>query len=54
MLRTHLCELLGIELVLFTRQTAGMIREVLPTGEIVRGLVKEAEETLRTATSLLR
>ena len=31
-----------------------MIREVLPAGEKVRKLVTEAEETLTTATSLLR
>jgi nitronate monooxygenase/enoyl-[acyl-carrier protein] reductase II len=42
----------GHELIPFTGQTAGMIREVLPAGEIVRKLVAEAEETLRTATSL--
>jgi enoyl-[acyl-carrier protein] reductase II len=45
---------LGGELVPFTGQTAGMIREVLPAGEIVRTLVAEAEETLIMATSLLR
>ncbi len=43
------------ELVPFTGQTAGMIREVLPVGEIVRRMVTEAEEALRTAaTNLLR
>jgi enoyl-[acyl-carrier protein] reductase II len=47
-------ERLGGELAPFTRQTAGMIREVLPAGEIVRKLVAEAEETLTTATSLSR
>jgi enoyl-[acyl-carrier protein] reductase II len=44
----------GHELVPFTGQTAGMIREILPAGEIVRELVREAEETLRTAASLPR
>ncbi len=42
------------ELVPFTGQTAGMIQEVLPVGEIVRRMVTEAEEALRTATNLLR
>jgi enoyl-[acyl-carrier protein] reductase II len=44
----------GHELVPFTGQTAGMIREILPAGEIVRELVREAEETLKTAASLPR
>jgi enoyl-[acyl-carrier protein] reductase II len=42
------------ELVPFTGQTVGMIREVLSVGEIVRTLVTEAEEALRMATKLLR
>lgn len=42
------------ELVPFTGQTAGMIHDVLPAGEIVRGMVSEAEEALREANRLLR
>jgi enoyl-[acyl-carrier protein] reductase II len=42
------------ELVPFTGQTAGMIHEILPAGEIVRRMVAEAEETLRGAPGLLR
>jgi enoyl-[acyl-carrier protein] reductase II len=42
------------ELVPFTGQTAGMIQEVLPVEEIVRRMLTEAEEALRTATNLLR
>jgi enoyl-[acyl-carrier protein] reductase II len=41
------------ELVPFTGQTAGMIHAVLPAGEIVRGMVSEAEEALRGATQFL-
>ena len=44
----------GHELVPFTGQTAGMIHEILPAGEITRELVREAEEALRTATRLPR
>jgi enoyl-[acyl-carrier protein] reductase II len=44
----------GHELVPFTGQTAGMIREILPAGHIVHELVREAEEALRTAASLSR
>jgi enoyl-[acyl-carrier protein] reductase II len=44
----------GHELVPFTGQIAGMIREILPAGEIVRELVRETEETLRMAASLPR
>jgi enoyl-[acyl-carrier protein] reductase II len=44
----------GHELVPFTGQTAGLIREVLPAGEIVRQTVVEAEEALRKASSFLR
>lgn len=51
-LKTAMRDGRGHELIPFTGQTAGMIREVLPAGEIVRKLVAEAEETLRTATSL--
>jgi enoyl-[acyl-carrier protein] reductase II len=42
------------ELVPFTGQTTGMIRDTLPAGEIVHELVREAEETLRIAASLLQ
>lgn len=41
------------ELVPFTGQTAGMIREVLPVDEIVRGMLAEAEAALRAAPNLL-
>jgi nitronate monooxygenase/enoyl-[acyl-carrier protein] reductase II len=41
------------ELVPFTGQTAGMINEVLPAGEIVRGMVSEAEEALRRTSRFL-
>ena len=44
----------GHELVPFTGQTAGMIRGILPAGEIVHELVREAEEALRMAASLPR
>jgi enoyl-[acyl-carrier protein] reductase II len=44
----------GHELVPFTGQTTGMIREILPAGEIVHHLVRKAEETLRMAASLPR
>jgi enoyl-[acyl-carrier protein] reductase II len=42
------------ELVPFTGQTAGMIDAVLPAGEIVRGMVSEAEEALRGANQFLQ
>jgi nitronate monooxygenase/enoyl-[acyl-carrier protein] reductase II len=42
------------ELVPFTGQTAGMIHDVLPAAEIVRGMVSEAEEALRGANQLLQ
>jgi enoyl-[acyl-carrier protein] reductase II len=42
------------ELVPFTGQTAGMIHEILPAGEIVRRMVAEAEEALRGAKELPR
>jgi enoyl-[acyl-carrier protein] reductase II len=42
------------ELVPFTGQTAGMIHEVLPAGEIVRGMVSEAEEALRRTSRFLQ
>ena len=41
------------ELVPFTGQTTGMIQEVLPVEEIVRGMVTQAEEALRAAPNLL-
>jgi enoyl-[acyl-carrier protein] reductase II len=37
------------ELIPLTGQTAGMIDEVLPAGEVVRRMVREAEEALRAA-----
>jgi enoyl-[acyl-carrier protein] reductase II len=37
------------ELTPFTGQTAGLIAELLPAGEIVRRMVAEAEEALRRA-----
>jgi enoyl-[acyl-carrier protein] reductase II len=40
------------ELVPFTGQTAGMIRDVLPAGEIVRGMAAEAEQALERANGL--
>ena len=42
------------ELVPFTGQTAGMIRAVLPAGEIVRTMVAEAEAALMAAAGTLR
>jgi nitronate monooxygenase/enoyl-[acyl-carrier protein] reductase II len=42
------------ELVPFSRQTVGMINEILPAAEIVRRMVAEAEEALRGAPGLLR
>jgi nitronate monooxygenase/enoyl-[acyl-carrier protein] reductase II len=41
------------ELVPFTGQTAGMIHDVLPAGEIVRGMVSGAEEALRRTSRFL-
>lgn len=40
------------ELIPFTGQTAGMIREIRPAAEIVRTLVEEAERLLRAAPGL--
>ena len=40
------------EFVPFTGQTAGMIRDVLPAGEIVRAMVTEAEQALKRANRL--
>jgi enoyl-[acyl-carrier protein] reductase II len=42
------------ELVPFTGQTAGMIHDVLPAGEIVHGMVSEAEEALRETSRFLQ
>lgn len=41
------------ELVPFTGQTAGLVREVLPAAELVRRLVADTEKHLRAAPSLL-
>ena len=41
------------EVVPFTGQTAGLISEVLPAGEIVHRLIVEAEDTLRRASGFL-
>jgi NAD(P)H-dependent flavin oxidoreductase YrpB (nitropropane dioxygenase family) len=41
------------ELVPFSGQTAGLIHEVLPAGEIVRRLVVEAEEALAGLVSAM-
>lgn len=41
------------EVVPFTGQTAGLISEVLPAAEIVRVLIREAEEALRRGDRLL-
>jgi nitronate monooxygenase/enoyl-[acyl-carrier protein] reductase II len=41
------------ELVPFTGQSAGLIHEILPAAEIIRNIVKGAEETIRSASSKL-
>ena len=41
------------ELVPFTDQSAGLIHEILPAAEIIRNIIKEAEETIRSASSKL-
>jgi enoyl-[acyl-carrier protein] reductase II len=41
------------ELVPFTGQSTGLIREILPAAEIIHNIVKEAEETIRFASSNL-
>lgn len=41
------------EMVPFAGQTAGLIHEILPAGEIVRGIVAEAEEALKRVIQLL-
>ena len=41
------------ELVPFTGQTAGLIRDVRPAGEIVRAIVAEAEQALVGAAGLI-
>jgi enoyl-[acyl-carrier protein] reductase II len=43
----------GHELVPFTGQTAGIIHDILPAGEIVRRIATEAEGALRSATKFL-
>ena len=43
----------GHELLPFTGQSAGMIGEILPTGEIVHQMVAEAEQALRVASRFL-
>lgn len=40
------------ELVPFTGQTAGIIRDILPAGEIVRRIIAEAEQALERANGL--
>jgi nitronate monooxygenase/enoyl-[acyl-carrier protein] reductase II len=40
------------EMIPYTGQTAGLIRELLPAGEIVRRMVSEAEEALAAAAAL--
>ncbi len=40
------------ELVPFTGQTAGLIRDILPAAEIVRTMITEAEQALRRASTL--
>ena len=42
------------ELVPFTGRTAGMIHDVLPAGEIMRGIVSDAEEALRRTSQFLQ
>ncbi len=39
------------ELVPFTGQSTGLIHEILPAAEIIRNIVKEAEETIIFASS---
>jgi enoyl-[acyl-carrier protein] reductase II len=41
------------ELVPFTGQSAGLIHEILPAAEIIRNIVKEGKETMRSASSKL-
>jgi nitronate monooxygenase/enoyl-[acyl-carrier protein] reductase II len=41
------------ELVPFTGQSVGLIHEILPAAEIIRNIVKEAEETIRSTSSKL-
>ena len=42
------------ELLPLARQTAGMIRDIVPAAEIVRRVVAEAEAVLKQTTTLLR
>ncbi len=41
------------ELLPFTGQTAGLVHDVLPAGEIVRRIIAEAEQVLSSAASLM-
>ena len=41
------------ELVPFSGQSTGLIHEILPAGEIIRNIVKEAEETIASTSSKL-
>ena len=43
----------GHEYVPFTGQSAGMIRDILPPGEIIERMVAEAESTLQGARQFL-
>jgi enoyl-[acyl-carrier protein] reductase II len=51
-LGTAIAERRPHELIPFSGQTVGLIDEVLPAGEIVRRIVAEAEEVLRSAPTL--
>jgi len=42
------------ETVPFSGQTTGLIRDILPAGDIVRSIVAQAEEALKRASQLLR
>jgi nitronate monooxygenase/enoyl-[acyl-carrier protein] reductase II len=41
------------EVVPFTGQSAGLVRDILPASEVVRAMVAEAEQALRNAAGLL-
>jgi nitronate monooxygenase/enoyl-[acyl-carrier protein] reductase II len=43
----------GHELIPFTGETAGLIRDILPAAEIIRRIVAEAEEALRRGAALV-
>jgi enoyl-[acyl-carrier protein] reductase II len=53
MIITAIREGRGHELVPFAGQSAGLIHDILPAGEIVDRMVKEAREALQVATKLL-